>query len=592
MSLEIVIVLGLLAAAAVLFASERLPIDVTALVVMSLLLASGIVTPAEGLSGFSNPATVTIAAMFVLSAALTKTGVIDVAGVALTRLGRGHFLLSTFLLAGSVGLLSCFVNNTAAVAVFLPIALRIARDLRVSASKLLMPLSFASMFGGICTLIGTSTNVLVSSIAEEHGFRPLSMFELTPIGLIFFAAGMLYLLGIGIRIIPNRRPCDDLSESFRLDAYVTDLVVLGDSPLIGRRLTDTGLGHDAGLEVLEIRRGGDRLPLPGAHVLVRPGDVLRAIADVTKIRGIEREAGLKLQPHAKHGDRDLESAEVALVEAVVAPGSALVGKSLEEMRFRQTFGATVLALRHRERLLYEGLGRTPLSGGDALLIEVPRDRLEDLKRNRAFVLVTEHSAPELRPNKVIPALVIIVAVVTAAALGIAPVVVSAVIGVALLVLTRCITLDEAYAAVDWRIVVLLAGVLTLGTALETTGAASLLATQIANLLGTFGPTAMLSGLFLLTTLLTNVMSNAASAALLAPIAIATASTFGVSSRPFLIAVTLAASLSFMTPVGYQTNTLIYGPGRYRFIDFVRVGTPLNILFWILGSLLIPVFWPF
>jgi di/tricarboxylate transporter len=291
-------------------------------------------------------------------------------------------------------------------------------------------------------------------------------------------------------------------------------------------------------------------------------------------------------------DVDLESAEVILVEAVIAPNSVLEGKSLKEIGFQETFRATTLAIRHRENLLHEKIGTTPLRGGDALLIEVKRDHLDQLQKHGAFVVVTEVGLPTYRRDKIPLAIAIILGVVITAALNTLPIVVSAIAGCVLMVLLGCITLEEAYKAIDWQVIFLLAGVLTLGIALEKTGAAMLLSGAIVSTVGIWGPMGLLSAMFLITTLLTNFMSNNGTAALLAPIAIATAESLGLSARPFLMAITFAASLSFMTPVGYQTNTMIYGPGRYTFVDFLRVGAPLNLIFWILGSIFIPYFWPF
>ena len=591
MSTEIVIVFALLVVAVVLFATERLPVDLVALVVMSALLVSGIVTPAEGVAGFGNPATVTVGAMFIISAGLFKTGAVNFVGAALACLGRRNLWLALLAIMLGVGSVSAFINNTAAVAIFLPIILGLAQTLRVSPSKLLMPLSFASMFGGVCTLIGTSTNIIVSSIAERHGQAPFGMFEFLPLGLAVFACGLLYMLTVGVRLIPNRRTSDDLTQSFRMDEYLTDIVLLPEAASVGKPLGRSPLVRELNVAVLEIFRGGERLSVPDPGTVLEAGDVLRVRTDVREISALQGRVGVTLKPGMKWREEDLESAEAALVEAVVAPNSVLEGRTLEDLKFRQTFGATVLAIRHHGELLRGNLGNTPLRAGDALLTEVRRDHLEQLKQNRAFVIVSEVELPEFRKNKIVPALLIVAGVVLTAALGLLPIVVSAVAGAALLILTRCITLEEAYSSVEWRIIFLLAGVLTLGVALEKTGAARLLSSGLISTVGAWGAVALVATFYLVTTLLTETMSNNATAALLAPVAIVTAESLGVNPRPLLMAVTFAASASFMTPVGYQTNALIYGPGQYKFADFLRVGTPLNLLLWLVSSLLIPVFWP-
>ncbi|MCI0490367.1 MAG: SLC13 family permease [Blastocatellia bacterium] len=592
MTFEIAIVLVLLVAAIVLFATEKYPVDLVALGIMTLLMLSGIITGQEGISGFSNMATVTVGAMFVLSTGLFKTGAVNYLGTALTRLGKNSLPTAVLTMMLTVGIISAFINNTAAVAIFMPIVLGLARDTRVSASKLLMPLSFASMFGGVCTLIGTSTNILVSAIVVQHRQPAFSMFEFAPLGLIMMAAGTLYMMTVGVRLIPNRRSPGDLTQTFGMGDYLTEVVLLPEAESVGKTLRDSPLVHDLDLDVLTLYRGKHPLQLPGGETVLAANDLLRIRCNVEKIKQLQQREGVALKSGLKWRDEVLESEDVVLVEGVIAPNSPLEGKSLKQVGFRNTYGATALAILHHGEIMHERLGTAPLRSGDVLLIEVRRDRLDQLKQNQTFVFVSEVGLPEFRRHKMLPALAIILGVVAAATLNILPIMVSAIVGCILLVLTGCVTLDEARQSVEWKVIFLLAGVLPLGIAMEKSGAALLLSNTIIKGVGEWGPVAIMSALFLLTTLLTNVMSNNATAALLAPIAIATAQSLNLNARPFLIAITFAASLSFMTPIGYQTNTLIYGPGQYRFADFLRVGTPLNLLFWILATLLIPRFWPF
>ncbi len=592
MTLEIVVVLLLLAFAVVLFATEKLSVDLVALMLMSALLLSGIITTGEGLSGFSNTATVTVAAMFILSAGLFKTGAVNFAGVLLAQLGKRSIWLVLGMVMLVVGTLSAFINNTAAVAIFLPVMLSVARDIGISPSKLLMPLSFASMFGGVCTAIGTSTNILTSSIAERRGQEPFGMFEMMPLGVVFFLCGFVYMLLLGVRLIPDRITGQGLAQNFGMDDYLTDIILLPDSNSIGKGLADAPLVRKLNLAILEIFRDGQHLALPTPQTVLQAGDVLRVRANVEKIRELQEQVGVTLKPGMKWRDEDLETEETVMVEAVVRLNSELEGRSLEEAQFRSTYNATVLAIRHRGELMREAFADTRLRGGDALLVEVHRSALDQLKNNPNLVIASEGGIPEFRRKKIIPALVIIVGVVVAAASGTLPIVTAAIVGCVLMVLTGCISLTEAYKAIEWRIIFLLAGVLTLGIALEKTGAARLLSDAMISSVGVWGLVALVSAFYLITSVLTELMSNNATAALLAPIAIATAESLGVDSRPFLMAVTFAASASFMTPIGYQTNTLIYGPGGYKFVDFLKVGTPLNIMFWLLATFLIPRFWPF
>ncbi len=592
MNFEIIFVFAVLALAVYLFVTEKLPVDLVALLVMALLLISGIITPTEGLSGFSNTATITVGAMFVLSAGLFKTGAVNFLGAFVNRIFRKNFWTAMIIVMILVGVLSAFINNTPVIAIFLPILLGVAKDTKISASKILMPVSFASMFGGVCTLIGTSTNILVSSIAEKQGLPPFSMFEFAPLGLIMFVVGTSYMLLVGIRLIPERRGEGDLTETFALSEYLTEIVLLPEAASVGYQIKDAPLVHDLDVAILEIRRADETIHQPTGEIVLREGDVLLVRCDLEKIRALQERTGVRLKPQAKWGDESLTSEDYRLLEAVVDPNSALVGSTLKKSDFRENYGATVLAIRHRGRLLREKLSETVLSAGDLLLLEIHRERLNAFKRNDDFIVTSEKQTVEFRRGKVVIAAAIVAGVVLAASLNLAPIVVASVLGAILLVLLGCITLDEAYQAIEWKIIFLLAGVLSLGIALEKSGAAQIISSQIVSSVGGLGLIALVSAFYLLTSLLTETMSNNATAALLAPIAIATAATLGVNPQPFLVAVTFAASASFMTPVGYQTNTMIYGPGQYKFIDFVKVGTPLNIIFWLLATVLIPVFWKF
>jgi di/tricarboxylate transporter len=592
MTFEILFVFAVLLLAVFLFVTEKLSVDLVALLVMAILLVSGIITPGEGLSGFSNTATITVGAMFILSAGLFKTGAVNFLGAFVNQIFRKSFWLAMLTVMVLVGALSAFINNTPVIAIFLPILLGVAKEMRISASKILMPVSFASMFGGVCTLIGTSTNILVSSIAEKSGLRPFSMFEFAPLGVIMFVVGTAYMLIFGIRLIPERRGEGDLTESFDLSEYLTEIVLLDETASHGQKIKNAPLVKDLDLTILEIRRGEEIIHQPTAETVLLAGDILRIRCNLENIRAMQEREGIQLKPQAKWGDESLRSEDYHLLEVVVSPNSSLIGSTLQKSDFRSTYGATVLAIRHHGQILREKLSDATLSAGDVLLIEIRNTRLKAFKQNQDFIITSEQQTVEFRRNKVFLALLIVAGVVISASIGLAPIVVSAVVGAILLILVGCITLDEAYNAIEWKIIFLLAGVLSLGIALEKTGAAQMIASQLISSVGTLHLIALVSAFYLLTSILTETMSNNATAALLAPIAIATAATLNVNPQPFLIAVTFAASASFMTPVGYQTNTMIYGPGQYKFIDFVKVGTPLNIMFWLLATFLIPVFWSF
>ena len=593
MTSEILLVFAVAAVAVVLFATEKLSVDLVALLIMGSLLVLGIVTPEEGISGFSNKATVTVGAMFIISAGLFKTGAVSYMGKLTTRVFKTNYWLGLVTVMIAVGFFSAFINNTPVVAVFIPILVGVAKELKVSASKLLMPMSFASMFGGVCTLIGTSTNILVSSIAEENGQPPFSMFEIAPLGVVVFVFGMAYMLLIGIRIIPDRRSEGDLIESFSLQEYIVEVVLLKGSDSVGRTIRDAPIIKEIDIGIIGIQRGEEMIHVPTPDFVLRAGDVLRVRCDLDKFKKIQSRAGVMFKSQFKWSDQDVETAQIKLVEAVVALGSEIAGKSLEDLRFYESYGAIVLAIRHRGKLMRKKIADVKLSAGDAMLLEVRTDSYTQLRKNPAFVIISEIEQPVYRKGKLIPALLIAVGVILSATLGIAPIVVSAIIGAILLVIVGCLTMEEAYESIHWRIIFLLAGVLTLEAAMENSGAAPLISSSIISVVSRWGGlVALLSAFYLMTFVFTELMSNNATAALLTPIAIATANTLHVSPRPFLVAVMFAASASFMTPVGYQTNTLIYGPGQYRFKDFLRVGTPLNLLFWAISTLFIPYFWGF
>ena len=592
MSVDAIIVILLLLVAVVLFISEYLPVDLVALSVMAALLVTGVLTPQEGLSGFSHHATITIAAMFVLSEGIRRTGALNALSDLFVRVGRQSYWRAILLIMPLIGIISAFINNTAAVAIFIPVMLRVADEIGVSPSRLLMPLSFAAMFGGVCTLIGTSTNILVSSLAEDYGLKPFGMFEFAPLGLIIFAAGFLYLITLGIRLIPERRGRAELTENFEMEGYLTDVVVEPKFDHIGQTVAEMVEDWDLDLDVLLIFRGDRTLRAEDPDLVVQEGDVLRIRGGAAEIEKLLDQEHLAVQPVQSWSNKERSPEEdYALVEVVIAPESLLGGRTIGDVHFVSRYRARVLAVRRRGELLRERLDSFRLSGGDSLLLTADRERIREMQEDRSFVVVSEIGLSRFRRNRMPVAIGILIAVVALAAFDILPIVVSAVSGAVLLVLTGCLNTQDVYEGINWRVIFLLAGVIPLGVALEKTGLAELLAQGVLGVASPLGPVAVVSGFFLISMLLTELISNQATAALLAPIAVQAASSQGIDPRPLLLAITFAASLSFMTPVGYQTNTLIYGPGQHRFTDFIRVGSPLNLIFWVLGTLLIPFFWP-
>ena len=590
MTWEIAFVLGLTVCAVVLFVTEKFSTDIVAILVMIVLLVFRVLTPAEGLAGFANTATVTVGAMFVLSAGMFRSGAVNFVGRALGRLARHSSGLMLFVLMVGVGVLSSFLNNTAAVAILIPVVIVVARRAKTSPSKLLMPLSFASMFGGMCTVLGTSTNILASSIAEQAGLQAFGMFEFTKLGVIFFAVGVAYMMTLGRRLVPDHRGQGDLTTSFGLGDYLTDLVLQTESKSVGHSLASAPLVKELNIEVLQILRGEDTLR-PTPETILREGDVLRIQGNLRSINELKGRAGVTFGMSMKWRDEHLQSTDTRLVEAVVGPSSPLAGKSLAESRLRENYGASVLAIRQHGTLRHGQFENITLMPGDALLIDVPNDQIEHLTQQRVFLVVSRAGIPRFDWRKASKAVAIVVAVVVVAATGLLPIVAAAATGALMMVLSGCVSTEEAYGAIEWNVLFLLAGMLSLGAAMQKTGASTMLANGMIDSVGEFGPLALLAAFFGATMLLTEVMSNNATVALLLPIAITTAQAIDVDPHAFMFAVVFAASSSFMTPVGYQTNTMIYGPGQYRFKDFVRVGAPLNLIFWALGTLLIPWFWP-
>ena len=592
MSIDIIIVFSLVLTALILFASEILSFDVVALMIMTLLMYTGILTTDEALSGFSNPATITIGAMFVVSEGIRRTGVLEIAGNYFSVLGSLNYWIALALMMLIIAVISAFINNTAAVVIFIPVIMSTAREMGVSPSKLLMPLSFASMFGGVCTLIGTSTNILVNSIAKDNGLEGFGMFEFSPLGLIFLAAGFAFFFIAGFRLVPARRKDESLTDSFKIKKYLTEVILNEAFDAQGKTPGEIIRQWDVDVDVVQVFRKGKAPGAQRCQMALEAGDVLRIRGNPRELDKLIRADAISLNPPRKWGDRHLAEGDYALVEGVIAPDSELTSKTIGEINFPERFGAIVLGIRSRGELQHEKLKKIQLWGGDSLLLTVGYDQLPNLRNDPSFVFVSDVSVIDYKKNKIPLALAILAGVVGGAALNLAPIVATAAGGAILLIITGCVTSRQAYQAINWKVLFLLAGVIPLGTAMSKTGAAQMLSDFVLGFFGAWGPQAVLAGLFLLTMLLTEMISNQATAALLAPIAIQAASQLGVDPRPFLLGITFAASLSFMTPMGYQTNTLIYGPGHYKFTDFTRVGVWLNLIFWAIATVMIPVFWPF
>jgi di/tricarboxylate transporter len=591
---EIALVLAILGIAIVLFASERIRVDVISMMVLLTLLLTGLLDAQEAFSGFSNPAVITVWAIYIVSDGLFRTGVADFIGQRIMRVAGRQEARLVGVIMFTVGAMSAFMNNIGATAVLLPAVIAIGRRTKIPASKLLMPLAFGSLLGGVTTLIGTPPNLLVSAALMEAGFDSFSLFDYTPMGLIVMLSGIAYMVLIGRHLLPTPAEDDEgsLTGGYRLRSYLTELKVAEDSPLIGRTIIETRLGEDYDLTVMGVMRDGRvRLGvLPNAHV--RAGDVLLVKGVVDQIFRVQREIGVELDPQQRLSELDLTSPEAAVAEVVISQWADFTGKTLKEMDFRARFGLTVLAIWHQEEAIVGRLGEVPLRLGDVLLVQGRRDRIDFLSRDSSFLVLGPVATERRRTAKAPLALLFFGLMIALVSTGLLHISGAAVLTAILMVLFGCLSQDEAYDAIEWQSVFLIAGMLPMGIAMAKTGTAAYLSDLIINLVGGFGPEAIMIGLFVLTTIVTEFMSNAAAAVLIAPIAISSAASLGVEPYAFVMGVGIAASNSFLFPIGHQASILVYGPGGYRFFDYTKVGLPLTLIIWLLLVIFLPILWPF
>ncbi len=590
-ALDVAAVLGIVVTAVALFVTGKVRVDVAALCVLVALIATGQIRTDQALYGFANPATATVAAMFVVSAGLVRTGLVQWLARRIDRVaGRseGHLVLVACV---SIAALSTFIVNTATVAIFIPIAVVLAEARKVSPSRVLMPLSFASQFGGVCTLLGTSTNILVNAIAVDKGMPSFGLFEFAPLGLVMTVVGIAYLMVVVRRLLPRRKGRIQRVDKYRLADYLAEARVERNSPLIGTTWAASEVGRSSTLNLIKLLRA-DKATWHPSRTKIREGDVLLVHGHADVLLAFSDKHGLQLRGDARVDDKTLSSDKARLIEVLVPPRSRLVGDVVGSSEFLRRYGGVVLAVQRRGAVIRDRVAEVRLDGGDTLLLQSREKDVARLMRSSELIVTNELTELYLRRDRAIWAMVILLAVIALAAFGIAPILVAALIGAVGMVLGGCVSMEEAYRAIDWRVVFLLGGILPLGLALEQSGAARWLAEALLRPFTKLGPIAVLATLYIVTATLTETMSNNAAAVLLAPIALSSAASMGVNPRPLLVAITFAASTSFATPIGYQTNTMIYAPGGYRFGDYTRVGGPLNLVFWGLAVLLIPRLWPF
>lgn len=594
-AVQIWLVFAIVIIVALAFFREWAPPDVVALCALGATFLTGILGTDELLAVFSNRAPITIGCMFVLSAALERTGAIDIMGKLFMRFAGKTELRVMLTLMFVAAVLSAFVNNTPVVVVFLPIVITLSKQLGLNASRLLIPLSFASILGGTCTLTGTSTNLIIDDLAQEYGQPGFGMFELSKIGLIYAIVGFVYLATAGRKLLPQRQTLEAALDPPENRHFLTQFRVEKDSPLIGKSLLKTLLTEIPEAEVLEVRRRGHVLQTPLDELEIQAGDRLLLTLYGTSFEDLKETGGIRF-PAQKHLNlQELETRELKLMEGIVGPRSAFTGKSLRDLKFRQRFGVQILAVHRKGKDLKQrkDFGSVKLVFGDTLLIEGPVDAINRLQKSEDFVTITEPRERTARPGRLWLSIGLTCGFILGAAIYPAGIPAFALLAALGMIVVRCVPAPEAYKAVQWNIVFLIFGMLALGKAMEASGAAALLAGGITTVFGSWAsPVIILSAVYLLSSTLTELISNNAVAALLTPIVISMAVSLEVDARPFIVAMMLGCSASFATPIGYQTNTYVYGAGGYRFSDFPKVGVPLNLILWLVATFLVPLMWPF
>lgn len=589
---DILRVFVITAGALYLFTTEKLPIELTALLIMVSLMIFNLVTPSEGVSGFSNSATLTVLAMFILSAGIQKTGIIHTLGKYIFRFAGNNEIRQLLAIALIIAPISGIINNTAAVAIMLPMILDLAKRAKTSATKLLIPLSFLAMTGGMLTLIGTSTNILASNIYYESGYGEIGMFEFTKVGFFVLLATIIYFVIFGKWLLPKRKNLEEEVENNIDSNFLVEIQIEKGSNLIGASLMSSKFLEKNDLHLIKIIRGEQVIRKDAQEKVLEENDVIMLSADQKRIIELDKndKNGIKLLLDFDESRRRFPVGVGQIAKVLIRSVNIFHQKSLSKIKFWERFGAAVVGV-HREDVASKRLADLKLQTGETLLLKASKNALARIRNSNDFVVV-ETIEEEFNREKMWMAISIIAGVIALAAFNILPIMVSALAGVVLMVLTRCLDTDDLHESVSWDVIFLLAGVIPLGLAMQKSGAAELLANMLAKTGDHMHPLLLLMLFYVFTTILTEIISNNASIVLIAPIALSVADKLMLNPITFLLVVMFAASTSFLSPIGYQTNTMVFGAGNYKFSDFIKVGAPLNIILLFLSSLLIAYFWGF
>ncbi len=596
MTPDIAIIIGLLALGFILFVTEIFSIDVTAMILLSILFLFGYLTPEQAISGFSNPAVLTIAFLFILSHALQKTGVLEYLVIRINKIADRSRLLGRAVYLFTIGLASALVNNTAIVAIFMPVTIRLAHKYKLSPSKMLIPLSYAAILGGTLTLVGTSTNLLVNSIYSANpNVEPMGMFEFTRYGAILMSIGLLYILFIAPQLLPSRTVTSSLTKSYRLGGYLTEMKITAESPLVGTTCLDRGINKHYDVMVLDILRDEKMITSNIRQTSLEAGDILFVRGTLDNFLRMKEVEKITLLTDEKLTQQELEKENNVLVECLLTEKSDLVGHSLMNSNFRRRFGTFILAIRREGTIFRKKVAHIVLQAFDTFLVYGPLNKVNELSKGGDFIVLGKVEAVLRKQRFWWMSIVVVLAAIGLAAAGIMPIVKGAMIGVVLLLALKVLTPQEGYQSIHWQVIILIAALIPVGIVVQSSGTAEWIGGFISSAVRMvpveWQPHVLLALIYLITMILTEVSSNAATAIIMTPIALAVTQQMGLEPRAFIFAVAFAASASFITPVGYQTNLMVYGPGGYKFSDYIRVGFPLALIFWFTAIYFLPILWP-